>query len=122
MTGNGEYTSPYPAQIHFGGTNDGVDLCGNAYGTEDQTGDATWKPSYVYDAHTGTTLTNSHLYESATPQVLGVYSANAAPILTQLHVPQVVPKQITGYILSNSTSTAVQMFGGAAADSSKLLV
>jgi hypothetical protein len=95
LTGNGEYSSPYPAQIHFGGTNDGVVLCGNSYGTENQTGDVTLKPSYAYDADPGTVLTNSHLYESPPPQVLGaVNSPNAVPVLSSLQVPQVVPGQI----------------------------
>jgi hypothetical protein len=76
--GNGQY-SPYPAQIHFGGTSDGIVLCGNAYGTENQSGDVTLKPSYAYDADAGTLITNSHLYESPPPQTLGaVYSPNAA--------------------------------------------
>jgi hypothetical protein len=67
LSGNGEYASasfPSSAQIHFGGTNDGIAFCGNAYATEHQRGDATLKPSYVYDADPGTVLTNSHLYES----------------------------------------------------------
>ncbi|HEX4080121.1 MAG TPA: hypothetical protein VHX61_14750, partial [Rhizomicrobium sp.] len=118
MTGNGEYSSPYPAQVHFGGTNDGIVVCGNAYGTENQTGDATLKPSYAYDADTGTVLTNSHLYETPPPQVLGVYSPNAQAILPQLQVPQVVPQQITGFTLANSGSTAVAVAAGVAADSS----
>jgi hypothetical protein len=106
MTGNGEY-SAIPAQIHFGaqihlgGVNDGIDFCGNAYGTENQRGDVTLKPSFAYDADPGTVLTNSHLYESPKPQVLGVYSPNAVPILAPLQVPQIVTNQITGFTLAN---------------------
>ena len=110
MTGNGEYSAPYPAQVYFAGTNDGVVFCGNAYGTENQTGDATLKPSYAYDAHQGTLLTNSHLYESPPPQVLGaVNSPRAVPILSPLQVPQVAPGQIDGFTLANAGAAKVTM-------------
>ena len=125
LTGNGEYASaafPNPSQIYFAGNKDGIVFCGNAYGIESQSTDVTLKPAYVYDANPGTTLTNSHLYDSATPQVLGVYSPNAAPVLSQLYVPQVVPKQIIGFTLVNSGTTAVQMLAGTAADISILFV
>jgi hypothetical protein len=121
LSGNGEYTSASfrsSAQIHFGGTNDGIAFCGNAYATEHQRGDATLKPSYVYDADPGAVLTSSHLYESPPPQVLGaIYSPGAQTVLSPLQVPQVVPRQINGYILANSSATAVQMTTGTAADS-----
>jgi hypothetical protein len=122
ISGNGEYSAS-PAQIHFGGTNDGIVFCGNAYTAETQRGDATLKPSYAYDADPGTVLTNSHLYESPPPHVLGaIDSPNAVPILAPLQVPQIVPQQITGFTLANATSpTAVQMLPGTAADSSSLL-
>lgn len=118
MTGNGEYSTNI-AQVHFGGANDGIEFCGNAYGTETEGSDATLKPSYTYYADTAALLTNSHLYESPTPQVLGVYSTpHTAAILAPLQVPQVVPQQISGFTLSNSGAEAVQISAGTAADSS----
>jgi hypothetical protein len=91
LTGNGGDTAASSAQIYFDGTNDGIGFCGNVYGAESQTGDATLKPSYVYDANPGTVLTNSNLYENPAPQVLGVYTTAAAPILAPLQVPQPIP-------------------------------
>jgi hypothetical protein len=58
ITGNGEY-SVNPAQIHFGGVNDEIDLCGNAYRTDQKPGDITLRPLYAYDADAGTVLTNA---------------------------------------------------------------
>ena len=57
ITGNGEY-SANPAQIHFAGVNEEIDLCGNAYRTDQKPGDITLRPSYAYDADAGTVLTD----------------------------------------------------------------
>ena len=83
--------------MHFAGTSDNIELCGNVYEPQNFTGtapppDVALRPLYVYSAEPGTVLTNTHLYESPAPQASGqVYSPNAALILPQLqspHVPQ----------------------------------
>lgn len=119
IVGNGEY-SPTPAQIHFGGTDDGIGFCGNTYAAQQTTNDATLRPSYQYDVDQGTVVTNSHLYESPSPAVLGVFSPNAAPILAPLQVPRVVPNDFSGFTLSNNSSVGqkIGLAAGEAVDSS----
>lgn len=116
ISGNDEYSAS-TAEIRFAASNDGINLCGNVYAAEAQTGDVTLKPSYVYDADTGTVLTNSHFYESPTPQVLGIYSANAVGIVAPLQVPRLVPGYLDGLTLSNDTGKKINVAAGEAADS-----
>ncbi|HEY5047725.1 MAG TPA: hypothetical protein VII49_06900, partial [Rhizomicrobium sp.] len=67
-------------------------------------------PSFVYDAAPGTVLTNTHLYDSPSPQAGGaVYSPAAAAILPQLQAPHVPLSQIAGLTLSNDLTTTSQV-------------
>lgn len=125
ISGNDEYPDPTKtAEIRFAGSNDGIDLCGNVYAAETQTGDVTLKPSYVYDAADSTVVTNSRLYESPAPQAVGVYTAGAAKILAPLQVPRLVSTYFSGFTLSNDSSVAkkVNIAVGEAADSTNTAV
>jgi hypothetical protein len=118
LSGNDEYpTSGDTAEIRFGGSNDGVDLCGNVYAAENQTDDVTLKPSYVYDADDDTVMTNSTVQEKPAPQVLGVYTATAVKVIAPLQVPRLVPGYLSGFTLSNDTGKKINIAPGEAADS-----
>jgi hypothetical protein len=117
ISGNDEYSTK-PAEIRFEGSNDGINLCGNTYAAESQTGDVTLKPDYVYDAAAGTVLTNSHLYETPTPHMRGIYSDNAAKVVAPLQVPRIVPNYLSGFTLSNDASKKINIAPGEAANSS----
>ncbi len=111
--------APGSSQIYFAGTSDNIDFCGNVYYPDNNPNEATLKPSFAYDAASGTVLTNTHLYEQPNPQAGGaVYSSAAAPLLTPLQVP-LLTNEFTGFTLSNDTSiaTKVDIGAGAAADS-----
>jgi hypothetical protein len=88
------------------------------YTAENSGDDATLRPSYVYWADAGTVLTNSHLYESPTPGVLGaIYSPGASSILSPLQVPHLAPNAFSGFVMSNYGAQAVNIAAGEAADS-----
>ncbi|HEX4080943.1 MAG TPA: hypothetical protein VHX61_18930, partial [Rhizomicrobium sp.] len=108
MEGNGGDIAN-SAQIYFSGTLDSINFCGNTY-LPQQLADVAFRPLYVYDAASGTTLTNFHLYDAPAPQASGqVYSPNATLILPQLQVPHAPLGQISGVVLSNDTTTATQV-------------
>ncbi|MGH6876979.1 MAG: hypothetical protein ACREHV_06315, partial [Rhizomicrobium sp.] len=120
MEGNGGDIAN-SAQIYFSGTLDSINFCGNTY-LPQQLSDVAFRPLYVYDAKSGTTVTNFHLYDAPAPQASGqVYSPNAALILPQLQVPHAPLGQISGLALSNDTSTPtstqVDITPGEASDS-----
>lgn len=124
LEGNGGDV-PNSAHIYFKGTPDNINLCGNVYEPQPTT-DVTFRPLYAYDANSGASVTNLHLYDSPAPQASGqVYSTNAAAILPQLQVPQVPQNVLSGLTLLNATSPPNQVVNiktGEATDSTNSVV
>jgi hypothetical protein len=125
LEGNGG-DSADSSQVYFATGTTNVNLCGNAYDTQnagvdfankENTNDVT--PSYVYDSDANAVLTNVHIYETAQQPAVSVLSPNALPLLASAVTPQFTNNQIRGLILSNdsSNSKAVDISPGTAADS-----
>jgi hypothetical protein len=109
------------SHILFAGVTDSVNICGNVYlAGADGNHDPTLKPWYDYDVASGTEITNTHIYETATPQMAGVFSPAAATLIGNLQVPQITQSQFNGLTLSNDVAypnSIVDIATGQAADS-----
>lgn len=135
ITGNGGIDAD-SSQIYFNGYPnpiDNINLCGNIYTTNllgsRGHANASVAPLYVYDAYNTTshssTLTNIHIYETASQPAASVISPLAQPILQSAQTPQFTQNQISGLTLSNdmsSPSTVIDISAGSAVDSTNSIL
>jgi len=124
--GNGGDTAQ-SSQVYFahthGTTTDNVTLSADVYKVQTVAIGADVTPSYVYDADANASLTNVHLYETATRPAVSVFSSNAQPILVSQLVPQLTQNLISGLSLFNdSSSDTVDIAPGSAADSTNSII